>query len=164
MDDLPTHPSASHLNDRLRYLIQIDGTWEEASKMTQEAVDAGVTLDIQTHISLSAIFKKETPKICEDIHKNFYVDCENYMKNYVPETEVITEAFKAIKSESKLEDAELIVKIIIERDCKMDGPALEAMFEAYNILGKPERASEVLEIFLGNFIVERSVYESFVKQ
>lgn len=161
LNDLEYNREASTVNGRLRHLVNIDASYQEAFKVAQEAVDSGIELDMQSYIYLSTLFKPHLAACWEQAGQMAQDALDEYRQTFVPDAGTITAFLKEVKGASDAEVVQEVLKVIRNRKPKLDVEAVQALDEAHHKIGS--NAKPIIDQLHKDFIIDTPTYDTFMR-
>jgi hypothetical protein len=166
LNDLEYNREAATVNGRLRHLVNTNGSLEEANKLCEEAVSAGIQLDMQSYIYLSTLVKPQMMARFNQVATNAGENVKQFFDAYVPDPEHITALFNGLESNSEESVTHLkeIIQMIKDRQAKLDINAIQALFAAHQKASLPESAAfSLIEELHHDFLIDTPTYDTYTK-
>lgn len=163
LDDIETNREAVTVNGRLRHLVNIGGTYEEAMKLCDEAVAAGVELDVMSWVYLSTLIKPALADQWAIVKAEVDAEVEKLFKNYVPDSNAIVQSLKDVKQASDAPYLYEIITLIRQRKAKLDIDAITAVRAAYDRAGLAAQGASAVDQLHKDFLIDTPTFDSYIR-
>jgi hypothetical protein len=160
LDDIETNREANAVNGRLRHLVNTGGSAEEGLKLCEEAQEAGIQLDVQSWVYLSALLKPALPKAWEAVAAHVEAGVSKFFQEYVPDSNAIAQALKDVHGPEDQDVLAEIVSLVRKRSAKLDFDAVTALRAAYN-LAAPSQGPSVIEQLHKEYLIDTPTYDNY---
>lgn len=149
------------MNGRLRHLVNIDASYEEARQVAQEAVDSGVKLDMQSFIYLSTLYKPQIKRDWEAFRVAVTAGVDQFMADFIPDSSAVVAFFKEVEDSADQALLDGIVSLIRERRPKLDVECLEALAAAHERVGS--NGKPVIDQLHKEYLIDTPTYDTYIR-
>ena len=169
---------AATVNGRLRHLVNIDASYEEACQVALEATLEGVELDMHSYIYLSTLYKRELPKYYEGLQNLAKTQIQAFYDTWTPLASEIATYMRAVTPSDASATSNVAATMvnaesspfidlsfqamldrIRRRKSKLDVDALTAIAEAHTRLGLDY--NPYINSLHNDYILDTPTYDTF---
>lgn len=159
LNDLEYNREAATVNGRLRHLVNIGASYEEARHVAQEAVDAGIELDHQSFIYLSTLYKTQLPLDWAALQQYSEEQFKLWQQTAVPDASSLTTWFKTVKGPEDQETIDGLMDAIRTRKPKLDVETLLALEAAQSVVGGNGQA--IINQLHQEYLIDTPTFDTF---
>lgn len=141
--------------------MNIGASYDEARHVAQEAVDAGIELDMQSFIYLSTLYKTQIQQDWESLRQHSEDQVAEFAATFVPDASALVAFLKEVHGSADQAILDTVVRIIRERKPKLDVETLQALELAHGKVGA--NGSAIISQLHKEYLIDTPTFDTFAR-